>query len=126
MPAKSKTPIMWPEGHFTIDEALANVRKMCPDFVEITLRFRVKKATESKEIAVIGRLKPSIGRPKLVFAKAPVTEEVIKSAYAAGVLPPADETVKVQIASVKPPEKVVVPTVPVSTDVKSSTPTVTA
>jgi hypothetical protein len=42
------------------------------------------------------------------------------------VLPPADETVKVQIASVKPPEKVVVPTVPVSTDVKSSTPTVTA
>ena len=126
MPAKSKTPIVWPEGHFTIDEALANVRKMCPDFVEITLRFRVKKATESKEIAVIGRLKPSIGRPKLVFAKAPVTEEVIKAAYAAGVLPPADETVKVQIVSVKQPEKAVVPTVPTTSDVGAQVPTASA
>ena len=122
MPAKSKTPIVWPEGHFTIDQ----VQSAYPDMVNITLRFRVKKATENKEIAVIGRLKPAIGRPKLVFAKSPVTEAVVKAAYAAGVLPPADETVKVQIVSVKQPEKAVVPTVPATSDVRAQVPTASA
>jgi len=118
MPAKSKTPIVWPEGHFTIDQ----VHSIYPDMVNITLRFRVKKATENKEIAVIGRLKPAIGRPKLVFTKAPVNEDVVKAAYAAGVLPPVDETAKVQVVNVKPTKKAVVPTVPA--EVPAAPPTV--
>ena len=122
MPAKSKTNIVWSEGHFTIDQ----VQTSYPNVVNITLRFRVKKATENKEIVVIGRQKPAIGRPKLVFAKAPVTEAVVKAAYAAGVLPPADGTVKVQIVNVKQPEKTVVPTVPNTSDVTVQAPKASA
>ncbi len=122
MPAKSKTNIVWPEGHFTIDQ----VQTSYPNVVNITLRFRVKKATENKEIVVIGRQKPAIGRPKIVFAKAPVTEAVVKAAYAAGVLPPVDAAVKVQVVSVKQPEKTVVPTVPATSDVKDQSTKVSA
>lgn len=122
MSAKSKTPIAWPEGHFTIDQ----VQSAYPNMVNITLRFRVKKATENKEIVAIGRLKPAIGRPKLVFAKSPVTEATIKAAYAAGVLPPLDETVKVSVVNVTSAEKAVVPTVPATSDVASTAPKVSA
>jgi hypothetical protein len=115
MSAKSKTPIVWPEGHFTIDQ----VQTSHPDMVNITLRFRVKKATENGEIATIGRLKPAIGRPKLVFAKTPVTEDVIKAAYATGVLPPLDDSTRVPVINVKQSVKAVVPTVPATTDVKA-------
>ena len=99
MANKHKAPIVWPEGHFTIDDIH---NKIVPDMVMITLRFRVKRALEDKVIQTIGRIKPPIGRPKLVFAKSPATQEVIDAPRAAGVLPPNDDTVKVKVVDVKP------------------------
>jgi hypothetical protein len=81
--------IEWPStGHFTIDD----MQKKYPDMVNITLRFRMKKALENSEISSIGRIKPAIGRPRLVFVKGLVTEAAQKAATAAGILPPIDST----------------------------------
>lgn len=95
---KNNSPVIWPEGHFTIKEAHARHASM----VEITLRFRIKKAVENGEIVVIGRIKPAIGRPNLVFAKAPASKELREAAYKAGVLPPKDEcSTTVNVADVR-------------------------
>lgn len=79
---KNVLTIDWPTSHFTIDD----VQGKYPDVVNITLRFRVKKAVESKEIVPIGKIKPAIGRPKLVFARANPTKELLEAAKAAGVI----------------------------------------
>ena len=84
---KNQVAIEWPTNtHFTIEELC----KKYPSFIEITLRFRVKRALENKEIVVIGKVKPAIGRPKLVFVKANPTKEVLEAATKAGVLPPTE------------------------------------
>ena len=59
---KNRINIEWPESHFTIDD----IQVKYPDAVNITLRFRVKKAEEAKEIVLIGKVKPAIGRPRKV------------------------------------------------------------
>lgn len=79
---KNVLTIDWPTSHFTIDD----VQGKYPDVVNITLRFRVKKAVESKEIVAIGKIKPAIGRPKLVFARANPSKEILEAAKAAGVI----------------------------------------
>jgi len=80
---KNTTNIEWPiDSHFTIDD----VQSKYPDVVNITLRFRVKKAVENKEIIVIGKIKPAIGRPKIVFSRANPTKELLEAAKAAGVI----------------------------------------
>lgn len=84
---RNTTPIVWPSGiHFTIEELHAKNS----GFINITLRFRVKRALENKEIVVIGKIKPAIGRPKLVFAMANPTKELLEAATKAGVLPPLE------------------------------------
>lgn len=85
---KSTVTIEWPTSHFTIND----VQTKYPDSVNITLRFRVNKALENKEIVLIGKIKPSIGRPKKVFAKANPTKELIEAATAAGVIGYNDNT----------------------------------
>jgi hypothetical protein len=111
---KNTTSIEWPaDSHFTIDD----VQTKYPDVVNITLRFRVKKAIENKEIIVIGKIKPAIGRPKIVFARANPTKELLEAAKAAGVI---SEETKAAIAvaemksEMKSEKKVkaVVPSVP--------------
>jgi hypothetical protein len=79
---KSQTNIEWPEGHFTIED----IQVKYPDAVNITLRFRVKKAEEKKEIVLIGKVKPAIGRPRKVYAKANPSKELLAAATAAGVI----------------------------------------
>jgi hypothetical protein len=104
---KSIVTIDWPTSHFTIDD----VQSKYPNVVNITLRFRVKKATENKEIVTIGKIKPAIGRPKLVFARANPSKELLEAAKAAGVI--AVETrAAVAVAEVKAekPSKVTIPT----------------
>jgi hypothetical protein len=96
---KSTVTIEWPTSHFTIED----VQTKYPDSVNITLRFRVNKALESKEIVVIGKIKPSIGRPKKVFAKANPTKELIEAAKAAGVI--AADTTAVTVAEVTSDKK---------------------
>jgi hypothetical protein len=91
---KSTGTIEWPTTHFTIED----VQTKYPDSVNITLRFRVNKALENKEIVLIGKIKPSIGRPKKVFAKANPTKELIEAAKAAGVI--SGDTTTVTVAQV--------------------------
>lgn len=93
---KNTTVIDWPSSHFTIDD----VQSRYPNIVNITLRFRVKKAIENKEIVTIGKIKPAIGRPKLVFAKVNPSKELLEAAKLAGVLP-IDEKATVPVAELK-------------------------
>lgn len=94
---KNLVAIEWPTGHFTVDD----VQKKYPDIINITLRFRVKKALESKDIVTIGKIKPAIGRPKLVFARANPSAELLEAAKSTGVILPEDTT-SVPVAEVKP------------------------
>ena len=98
-----KTPfvIEWPTSHFTIDD----IQGKYPDVVNITLRFRVKKAVENKDVAVIGKIKPAIGRPKLVFARANPSKELLEAAKAAGVISAAEPLATVSVAEVKNDKK---------------------
>lgn len=81
---RNSVTIEWPAtGHFTIED----LQKKYPSMVNITLRFRVKKALDNKEISTVGRIKPAIGRPRLVFVKGPSTKDAVEAALKAGVLP---------------------------------------
>jgi hypothetical protein len=103
---KSGTTVKWPDGHFTIDDVWQKLggEKVMPN---ITLRFRVNKAEEAKEIVLIGKIKPSIGRPKKVYAKVNPSKEVLEAAKAAGVIPVDDtKPAAITVAEVKTEKKV--------------------
>lgn len=102
---KNATNIEWPTSHFTIDD----VQNKYPDVVNITLRFRVKKAVESKEIVTIGKIKPAIGRPKIVFAPANPTQDILDAAKAAGVLFGDEPKAAITVAEVKSEKKTKAP-----------------
>lgn len=93
---KNALTVEWPSAHFTIDDVQAKY----PSVVNITLRFRVKKAVENKEIVPIGKIKPAIGRPKLVFARANPSKELLEAAKADGVIL-FDEKATVPVAELK-------------------------
>ena len=95
------TNIEWPTGHFTIED----IQNKYPDVVNITLRFKVKKAVESKEIVSIGKIKPSIGRPKMVFARANPTQDLIETAKASGVIFGDEPKTAITVAEVKSEKK---------------------
>lgn len=102
------TSIEWPTGHFTIED----IQNKYPDVINITLRFKVKKAVESKEIVSIGKIKPAIGRPKIVFARSNPTQELMDAAKAAGVLFNDEPKTAITVAEVKSEKKkTVVPSV---------------
>jgi hypothetical protein len=124
---KNNVAIEWPSNtHFTIDD----LTKKYPGFVNITLRFRVKRGIENKEIVTIGKVKPPIGRPRLVFAKANPSKELIAAAFATGMLElqekpkklPVTKTETISVGEVKTDKKiakkaVVVPVIaPVAVD----------
>ena len=114
---KSTVTIEWPTSHFTIED----VQTKYPDSVNITLRFRVNKALENKEIVLIGKIKPSIGLPKKVFAKANPTKELIEAAKAAGVISGDTTTVTVaQVSSDKNTKSVVPATATTSVATQST------
>jgi hypothetical protein len=94
---KNRINIEWPESHFTIDD----IQVKYPDAVNITLRFRVKKAEEAKEIVLIGKVKPAIGRPRKVYTKATPSEEVLAAAAAAGVISTDSLKATVAVGDVK-------------------------
>ena len=99
---KNNVAIEWPTNtHFTMNDLF----KKYPDFVEITLRFRVKRGLENKDIVTIGKVKPAIGRPQLVFAKANPTKELLEAATKAGVLALEDKKTSVPVGDVKAPKK---------------------
>lgn len=80
--------VEWPTTHFTIQDVYDKYKDADgnPLIVEITLRFRVNRALENRDIVAIGKLKPAIGRPKLVFVRANSSKEVLAAAKLAGVI----------------------------------------
>ena len=122
---KNSVAIEWPTSHFTIEDVWQKIggEKMMPN---ITLRFRVKKAVENKEVVVIGKYKPAIGRPRLVFARANPSKELLEAAKAAGVTS-TEQLATVAVAEVmseKKTTKSVVPaTASTSTPVSADTTT---
>ena len=112
--SKKTIAIEWPKGHFTIEEMWQKVggKAVIPN---ITLRFRVNKAEDAKEIVLIGKVKPLIGRPKKVYAKANPSKEVLDTAKAAGVVfcddsKPVNTSVTVAEVKTEKKTKAVVPT----------------
>jgi len=102
--AKNKSArvnIEWPTSHFTIED----VQNKYPDAVNITLRFRVKKAEEAKEIVLIGKIKPAIGRPRKVYTTANPSKEVREAARLAGVISVESDNSTVSVAEVKATKK---------------------
>lgn len=97
---KSTVNIEWPTGHFTIDDMQAKY----PDVVNITLRFKINRAVDTNQIVEIGKIKPAIGRPKKVFAKANPSKELMDAAKTAGVIF-TDEKATVPVAELKTEKK---------------------
>ena len=117
--------VTWPDAssYFTIKD----LRSTNTDFVEITLRVRLKKAIdEDKTVGVIGTTNPGKGRPSLVFAMRPVLQSVLDSAKAAGIqLDDQTKLVNVMtVASAVTPSVTVTPTVVPSTVTTAKTVTV--
>lgn len=96
---KNKTNLVvnWPTGWFTVDSLLSQNS----EFEKITLRVRVKKALEDKNIGMIGTLKGAKGRPKLVFATLPVSQETLIDAKTAGTILDNDTTNVMPVVDVK-------------------------
>lgn len=79
---KTKLEVKWPQSHFTIDE----LNKLNSEFINITLRVRLKNAIDAKKVVELGTLHVGKGRPKLVFACSPVSDTVVQFARDIGVL----------------------------------------
>ena len=81
---KNKTNLVvnWLKGFFTIDQ----LKAANPNFVMITLRSRLNSAKKDNIVSEIGCMHNQKGRPKLVFATAPVSSEVLDAARQAGVI----------------------------------------
>lgn len=88
---KTNLTVTWPSNIFTIKELNAQN----PEFVEITLRVRMKKAMESGEITEIGVLHNGKGRPTLVFVYGTPTKEHIEEAKSRQVILKDASTVNV-------------------------------
>jgi hypothetical protein len=101
---KTNLNVNWPEHGkmFTIKELMASN----PEFIEITLRVRVDKAIKKDgTVAIIGYKNTGKGRPTMILAMAPVTQQMLDDAYATGIQPP----------EIKPVVSVIDVTTPVST-----------
>jgi|NOAtaT_7_FD_contig_21_1942786_length_458_multi_10_in_0_out_0_1 hypothetical protein len=88
---KTNLTVTWPSNIFTIKE----LNVLNPDFVEITLRVRIKKAIESSEITDIGVLHNGKGRPTLVFVHGTPTKEHLEEAKSRQVILKDSTTVNV-------------------------------
>ena len=73
---KTNQTVNWPSNIFTIKELNAQN----PEFVEITLRTRMKKSRDSGENTDIGVLHNGKGRPTLVFVYGTATKEHLEEA----------------------------------------------
>jgi hypothetical protein len=118
---KNSFVIEWPTSHFTIED----IQGKYPDAVNITLRFRVKQAVENKDVMVIGKIKPAIGRPKLVFSRANPSKELLEAAKAAGVIAASDTLTTVSVTEVTTDKKNK-SVVPVTANASATTNTVAA
>jgi hypothetical protein len=85
---KTNLTVNWPAqgNYFTVKELW---KQHNPDFIEITLRVRVDKAIKKdKTIAIIGYKNVGKGRPTMILAMNPISQELLNKAYADGIQPP--------------------------------------
>ena len=88
---KTGLSVNWPTGFYTMEtsESHPNITSLWSQNQHfaalITLRVRLTNAIEANQVVSLGTIKGSKGRPKLVFANAPVSQETIEAARAAGV-----------------------------------------
>ena len=88
---KTGLSVNWPTGFYTMEtsESHPNITSLWSQNQHfaalITLRVRLTNAIETNQVVSLGTIKGSKGRPKLVFANAPVSQETIEAARAAGV-----------------------------------------
>lgn len=90
---KNKTGlnVKWPDGIFTIEEChTAN-----PEFINITLRVRIKNAISDGTLNEIGYLHNGKGRPRLVLVNGPITQEHVAEAKSRTVILKKDLSVNV-------------------------------
>lgn len=116
---KTNLVVSWPsnEGYFTID----SLSEMNPDFINITLRVRLKKAiSEDNTVAIIGYKNCGKGRPKLALAMRPVRQSVLDKAKADGITL-EDDTKLIPVMDIKANKISATPKVPVSTTPKVET-----
>lgn len=106
---KKKLVITWPTTPFTIEQ----LQGLYPTAKNITLRFRVNRSIDNNELVLIGKNSGSVGRPTLVFAKAPVSKETLAGAVKAKVI--LDEQYTKSVAAVTQFPSVPNPVQPVPT-----------
>lgn len=73
---KTNLVVTWPTNVFTIEE-LNNAN---PDFVNITLRVRLKNAIMDGKVTEVGYLHNGKGRPRVVLACTPINDQHILEA----------------------------------------------
>jgi hypothetical protein len=89
---KTGLSVNWPNGFYTMEtsESHPNIPSLWSQNQHfaalITLRVRLTNAIEANQVVSLGTVKGIKGRPKLVFANAPVSQETIETARAAGVV----------------------------------------
>ena len=90
---KNKTGlnVKWPAGIFTIEECHA----ANPEFINITLRVRIKNAISDGTLNEIGYLHNGKGRPRLVLVNGPITQEHVAEAKSRTVILKKDLSVNV-------------------------------
>jgi len=89
---KTGLTVNWPNGFYTMDASeshpnITNLWDQNRHFAAlITLRVRLTNALEDNQVVKLGTIKGGKGRPKLVFANTPVSQETIDAARTAGVV----------------------------------------
>lgn len=109
---KTNLVVTWPTNVFTIEE-LNNANK---DFVNITLRVRLKKAIDNGQVGEVGYLHNGKGRPRVVLACTPITNEhiteaknrgcVLKDGISVNVVNIDNKVVETEVVATTPTEKV--------------------
>lgn len=97
---KNKTglTVNWPKNLFTIEDChTAN-----PDFVNITLRVRIKNAIREAIVNELGYLPNGKGRPRIVMVHGPITQEHIADAKSKGVL--LKSALSINVMNIQTPE----------------------
>lgn len=96
---KTKMKLNWPTtgNYFTIKDLLV----INPDFKPITLRVHVKTALEKDKIAsVIGHRNQGKGRPEMIMAMNPVSQELLDNTYKEDNILPPDSSSMVKVMDV--------------------------
>ena len=109
--------VNWPKNIFTIEE----LHTLNDSFIEITLRDHIKKAKANGDIMEVGQLHNGKGRPRLVFACNPITQEHIAEAKSKGIL--LKDGLSINVMNIQPVIEESSKTIDINMAVKNNTKT---